>query len=354
MSSEINMSTSTAEALAVSTSPHIRDEATVGSIMWKVVLALSPALMGAVYFFGYRALMLAVISMGAAIAIETLWEWLTKRPVTAYDGSAAVTGLLVAFVLPANASLGMIVTANLVGLVVGKHLFGGLGNNVWNPALIGRAWVHFCWPAEMNMSEWPTLANYGAADIGGRLTANIASADAVTQATPLNSKAIATVLDGGGERMYSLAELFFGFNRPGCLGETSVLLLAIGGAYLISQKLIKWYVPLIYIGTVGLMTALIPYGKAGVDGSWPAPWTMPVYQMMAGGLVIGAFYMATDMVTTPLSRKGQVVFALGCGVLTASIRLFGGYPEGVAFSILIMNSAVPLIDRYTQPRVYGT
>lgn len=341
--------------LAVSMSPHVRDEATVGSIMWKVVGALVPALVASWFFFGWYAPALVVFSMACAMVFEGLWQKIAGQPVTVLDGSAAVTGMLFAFVLPANATPGMVVVGNLVAIVVGKQLFGGLGKNIWNPALVARAWVHFSWPALMNQGEWPMMKG----DLGllARLGGSIfdtagATADAVSRATPLSTEAIGTMFSNTATQMYRYYELAVGF-RPGCIGEVSALLLALGGVYLVGRKIIKWYVPVVYIGTVGVMALFLPYGK-GMPSSFGFHPEMALYQMLAGGLFLGAIFMATDMVTSPLSRRGLIVFAAGCGILTALIRLYGGYPEGVCFSILIMNTAVPLIDRYTRPRVFGT
>jgi len=361
--------------LSVATSPHIREEESVSTIMWWVVAALAPASLFGVYNFGWYAGVVILVAVATAVAAEAVWQKLTGGPVTVNDGSAVITGLLVALVLPPNVPLYVPFVASAVGVIVAKQLFGGLGCNIWNPALVGRAFVQIAYPQHVTLSAWPLLTGSGFSrflqDVRNAAPqgASASGYDAVLQATPLAREAVesfAPAGDGTLQVMYpSLKPLFFGA-VPGCIGETSALLLIIGGAFLIYKGYINWKVPAVFLGTIFLFAFFVPTWKipgaetlgglppyeTGIDE--PAWWFFPLYQVFAGGAVIGAFFMATDMVTTPIASGGQVIFALGCGLITVLIRLVGhGFPEGVCYSILLMNTATPVIDRYTRPRKYG-
>lgn len=360
--------------LSIATSPHIREEESVSTIMWWVVAALAPASFFGIYNFGWYAGVVIVVSVATAVAAEALWQKLTGGPVTVYDGSAVITGLLVALVIPPNVPLYVPLVASAVGIIIAKQLFGGLGCNIWNPALVGRAFVQIAYPQYVTLSAWPLLSGSGFSrffqDIrnAAPLGTSPSAYDAVLQATPLAQEAVESLAPSGDSLhiMYpSLKPLFFG-GIPGCIGETSALLLVLGGLFLVYKGYISWKVPAVFLGTIFLFAFFVPTWKiAGAEtlGGLPAYqtgidepswWFFALYQVFAGGAVIGAVFMATDMVTTPITSRGQVIFALGCGLITALIRLVGhGFPEGVCYSILLMNTATPVIDRYTRPRKYG-
>ena len=297
--------------LVVSSSPHIRSEETVQRIMLDVIIALLPATAASVYFFGMRALAITLVSVAAAVAAEAAIQKIRNKPVTVNDGSAVITGLLLALTLSPAMPLWMVVVGAVVAIGIGKQVYGGLGSNPFNPALVGRAFLVVTFP--VHMTTW------------------INPIDGVTSATPLGLLKMEGTATG-------YTELFIG-NVGGSLGETSALLLILGGLYLLYRGIIDWRIPVFYIGTVGVMTAVL-----GQD---------PVFHLLAGGLMLGAFFMATDMVTTPVTRTGKIVFGIGAGILVVLIRLYGGYPEGVLFSILLMNTFTPIIDKYTRPKIYG-
>ena len=305
------------EKLVVSSSPHQRTTLSVEKIMFFVIIALLPSVIASVYFFGFYAL--AVMATGIAAAVITegiIVKYLLERDQTIQDGSAALTGLLLAMCLPPTIPLWTTALGAAFAVGVGKMAFGGIGCNIFNPAHVGRAFLLAAYPAYMTSWAWPKTAT---------------AVDALTSATPLallKSQGIAT----------PYWDLLIG-NVGGSLGETSALALLIGGLLLIYLKLIDWRIPAAYLGTVVVLALLL-----GQD---------PLFHLLAGGLMIGAFFMATDYVTSPVTTKGRLIFGVGCGLLTILIRLFGGYPEGVCYSILLMNACVPLIDRYTIPRVYG-
>jgi len=345
--------------LILEVSPHLRHPDSTPRIMWSVVAALSPAAIWGAIVFGRGAILVLSLSVSAALLTEALIEVLFRKPLTIGDGSAAVTGLLVALVLPSNAPWFVPVVASVVAIAVAKQAFGGLGCNIWNPALVGRAFVQVAYPRWISQAAWPkpqipdflSFLASGHADIaGGPL-----SFDAVSAATPLSTAALKEVVLRS-EHIYSLKDLFFGF-VPGSIGEISKFLLLLGAIFLIARKYVNWRVPLFYIVAFALLVFLLPGKKVPEQGLLASgiaghAW-MTLYQVLSGGLIIGAFFMATDMVTSPVTDMGLIIFALGCGVMAALIRLYGGYPEGVCYSILFMNTAVPLIDRLTRPKVFG-
>ena len=306
--------------------------------MWSVALALAPAAAAAVVLFGPSALAVMATSIVTAVATEAVIQKLRGQPVTVSDGSAFVTGLLLAFVLPSTAPLYVPVVGSFVAIAIAKQCFGGLGYNIWNPALIGRAFVQLAYGAKVSLSAWPAPRWCAMAD-GGAAT----GCDGLTQASPL--------FKGAECVEYDYLDLFLGY-VPGCLGETCALALIIGGVFLIVRGYVDWRVPVFYIGAAFILAAVLPAKEhvaknlAHLDGS-------PLYHTLAGGLMLGAFFMATDMVTTPLTKTGMAIFGAGCGILTMLIRFYGGYPEGVCYSILLMNTATPLIDRWCKPKVYG-
>ena len=313
----------------ISSSPHIRDGETISHIMWQVNLALLPAAIFAVVWFGLPALINMLTGIIFAIGSEYIWQRAMGQRITAFDGSACITGLLLAMSMSPLLPPYMVAIGSMLAIIVAKQSMGGLGFNIFNPAHIGRAALMVSWPVAM--TTWTAMPGV----------------DAVTGATPLNvlkMEGYEKVVEmfGGQEMMY--LKMLFG-QQNGCIGETSSLLILLGGLYLIWKKIIKWHIPAVMIGTVAIITWVF-----GPNGLFTGD---PLFHTLAGGLMLGAFFMATDMVTAPMTVKGQVIFAAGAGAITALIRLIGGYPEGVCYSILLMNSLTPLIDRVTKPRIFG-
>ena len=314
--------------LTISSSPHMHSPVTTQTIMRDVLIALVPALIGSIVFFGTRALMVTLVSAAACVFFEWLWCRLMKCDNKSYDLSAAVTGVLLAFVCPPTIPYWMIIIGDLFAIILVKMLFGGIGKNFVNPALAGRAFM-FSWPVAM--STWIKVGFENAAPLFG-------SADIVTAATPL------AYMHQGQLPDVSVLDAFLG-NVGGCIGETSALLLLVGFAYLLLRKVITARIPLAYIGTVAVLSFLFPMGHGRIE--WMA------YQLFTGGLMLGAIFMATDYVTSPVTKLGQVIYGIGCGVLTVMIRYFGGYNEGVSYAILCMNCCVVLLDRIGRPTKYG-
>ena len=303
----------------VSGTPHVRSKESIQSIMRDVIIALVPATAAGIYYFGLRALILIVAAIISAVFFEWLYEKITKKPVTINDLSAVVTGLLLAMNLPASAPVWVAIVGSAFAIIFAKQLFGGLGQNFINPALAGRAFLLASYPTEM--TTW--------------VVPNGLAADAATYATPL-----AQLKNGALDA--SLKQLVMG-QVGGTIGETCAIALIIGGIYLLYKHVISWKIPVIYIATVFILFAVI--GRHGMR--------MPLQEIFAGGVMLGGIFMATDYASSPVTPKGQVIFAVGAGLLTYLIRTFGGYPEGVSYSILIMNCCVPLIERFTEPTIFG-
>ena len=299
---------------------------TTTRVMWETVLSLSLAAIAGIYIFGIAALLVIFTATISAILAEALIQKFCRKKVTVNDGSAALTGLLLALTLPPGVPLWMAGVGGAIAISLGKQVFGGLGKNPFNPALIGRAILVISFPEQMTTWRKPTPG--------------IFNVDAVSAATPLG------ILKEEGaivaEAEVSLLNAFLG-NIGGSIGEVSAIALLTGAVFLLIRKHISAEIPVAFIATVMLFT--MPFWLHD-----PEKYASPLFHLLTGGLLLGAFFMATDMVTTPLLRKGKLIFGMGCGLLTASIRLFGAFPEGVLFSILIMNGATPLIDRYTRPR----
>ena len=314
--------------LTVSSSPHVHQDVTTKTIMRDVLIALAPALVFSVVNFGVRALLVTMVSVVACYGFEKLWNILMKQNDKTYDLSACVTGVLLAFVCPVTVAYWQIVLGAAFAIVLVKMLFGGLGRNVVNPALAGRAFM-MSWPVAM--STWIKPGFQNAAPIFG-------SADIVTAATPLAN------MHQGMMPVEKWTELFWG-SVGGCIGETSALMLLIGLAYLLIRKVIKITIPAAYIGTVAILTLLFPMGNNNLE------WML--CHLFGGGLMLGAIFMATDYVTSPLTNLGQIIYGIGCGALTVLIRYFGGYNEGVSYAILIMNTCVVLLDRIGRPVKFG-
>ena len=333
MSEEAVKQETAGELFTVSVSPHIRDDETISHIMWQVNAALLPAALFAVWWFGVPALINMLVGVVFAVLGEYLWQKGMHQPITAFDGSACITGLLLAMSMSPLLPPYMVAIGSLLAIVVAKQSMGGLGFNIFNPAHIGRAALMVSWPVAM--TTWTKMA-----DASGGV-------DAMTSATPLNilkMQGYDALIAIFGSQSDLYWNLFIG-TRNGSLGETSTLLLLLGGLYLIWKGYVNWQVPVTMIATVALLTWI--FGPAGLfTGD-------PVFHVMAGGLMLGAFFMATDMVTIPMTIKGQLIFAVGAGALTVLIRLVGGYPEGVCYSLLLMNAVTPLIDRFCKPRIFG-
>lgn len=297
--------------LIITSSPHIHSGESTSKIMLTVAAALLLPTIGSIYFFGPRALALVIVSSVAAVITEAIFQKLRNRPITIKDGSALVTGMLLALNLPPGLPYWMAAVGAVVAISLGKQIYGGIGANPFNPALIGRVFltVSFTGP----MTTW------------------INPVDGTTGATPLSLMKMQGVST-------DYMKLFLG-NVGGSLGETSALLIIIGGLILIFKGYADWRIPASYLGTVAVLSLIL-----GRD---------PIFHLLAGGLMLGAFFMATDMVTTPITKKGKIIFGIGAGFFTILIRFFGGYPEGVSFSILLMNAFTPIINRFTVPRIYG-
>ena len=320
--------------LIVSVSPHVKGEESVSRIMWSVNLALLPAFLMSLYYFGPRALFVTFLCIGAAIASEYIIQKSLKKNVTVNDGSAFLTGLLLGMNLPPGVPFYIPIVGSVVAIVITKQLFGGLGYNIFNPALIGRAFLLISWPKLMTIWSESTAAFVGL--------------DAKTTATPLGilkEEGLGKLIEVFGDKINLYTQLFVG-NRAGSLGETSVIALLLGAAYLLYRGYITWHIPLSFLATVGML-AWIFGGKSGLfTGD-------PLIHLLSGGLMLGAFFMATDYVTCPSVRKGQIIFGIGCGAITILIRLKGGFPEGVMFAILLMNCFAPLIDRSVKTKQFG-
>lgn len=327
-----------ANRLIVSAPPYLKNGETSHCLMFDVVIASIPMILAAVYFFGPYSLLVLFLSVFTAMATEALiqmWKTpgyrfrpflfnlLTNERITIMDGSALVTGLLLAFNLPPQVPFWLPIIGSAVAIAIGKQIFGGLGQNIFNPALFARAFLVAAWPAHMtsyvapfHWPQWFERISWYPSSWG---------VDGVSTATPLT-----LIKQQGNSTPYM--DLFFG-SIGGCLGEVSALAILIGAAYLLYKGTITWHIPFTYLGTVALLTTL--FGKD------------PVFHLFSGGLMLGAFFMATDVVTSPVTKTGRILFGIGCGVMTVLIRMFGAFPEGVSYSILLMNASTPLIDRYT-------
>ncbi|NHF58632.1 RnfABCDGE type electron transport complex subunit D [Flavobacteriaceae bacterium TP-CH-4] len=324
--------------IVISASPHVHSDRTAKRIMYDVVIALVPAFLVSVYVFGIHALIATTAAVGSCLLFEYLIQkYFLRTEVTILDGSALITGILLAFNLPATLPVWMIIVGSLVAVGIAKLSFGGLGYNVFNPALVGRVFLLICFPVQMTL--WPTPVEN-----------NTSLVDAISGATTLG-----IIKDGLqiGETMGTIsAQLPSNMNMllgitGGSLGEMSALALLLGGLYLIIRKVISWHIPVTVLATMAVMTGIFWWAD-------PTQYVSPIIHLLAGGAILGAFYMATDLVTSPVTKKGMVVFAIGIGLITVVIRLFGSYPEGISFAILIMNAFVPLINKFFKPRRFGS
>lgn len=300
-------------SFSVSLSPHVRDSASTRRIMLDVCLALVPALIVGVCFFGLYSLLVVALSVLAAVGAEALMQYCLQKPVTVADGSAAVTGLLLGLTLPPKAPWYVPVCGAVFAIVIAKQIFGGLGDNFINPALAGRAFLLACWPVQMTTYPDPVIV------------------DAVSSATPLADAGFA-------QSASALQNAFLGL-IPGTIGETCKLALLIGAAYLLIRRVIDWRIPVAYLATLHILSFI-----AGQNG---------LISILTGGVILGAFFMATDYVTSPVAPWAKLCYGFGCGLITFAIRTWGAYPEGVTYAILLMNVAAPLLDRAFRPRKYG-
>ncbi len=304
--------------LTVTSSPHIRSAFKTNRIMLDVAIALLPAMIAGTVVLGFKALLVTAVSVASAIVFELLWCLITKKPITIGDGSALVTGMLLAFTLPTTVPLWQVIMGSFFAVIVIKALFGGLGQNIFNPALAARAFMMLIFP--LGITHYPSL-------------------DAVTSATPLHQMVMPAL------PKESLLDMFLG-NCAGSIGEISALTILLGGAYLVLRKVITLRIPLAYLLTVAVLTLI--FHKTDNALLWSG------YSLLSGGLMLGAVFMATDYVTSPVTGIGQIIYGIGCGILTVLFRYFGLYPEGVTYAILLMNSAVWLLDRHTGFARFGT
>ncbi len=305
------------ENLSVSYAPHIRKDRYISTTMRDVIIALIPAIAGSVYFFGIKALIITALCIASCVASEYIWNKACGKPLSINDLSAVVTGILLAMTLPPNVPYYIPVAGGVFAIIIVKCFFGGLGQNIVNPALASRAFLLASWPVAM--TTW--------------------GMDAVSTATPL------ALLKEGRENLPNLLDLFLGTNIEGCIGEVSALLLLIGGIYLIARKVITPVIPLTYLITLGIFGFI--FNPSGLfQGDF-------LFSILSGGAVLAGFFMATDYTTSPLTAKGQFVYAFGAAVITGVIRTYGGYPEGATYGILVMNIVTPLIDKAIVPKTFG-
>ncbi len=324
--------------LVISHSPHVHAKSSVNKIMYMVIIALLPALIVSLAYFGLGALIVTLTAVLSAVFFEWfIQKFLLKVKPTITDGSAIITGLLLAFNVPSNLPIWIIIIGSLVAIGIGKMSFGGLGNNIFNPALVGRVFLLISFPVQM--TSWPTPG-------GQNLTKYF---DATTGATPLglikegvkNGETIQQLMT----KLPSYWDMFIG-QMGGSLGEMSALAILIGGLFLIWKKVITWHIPTSIIVTVAIFAGILHLAD-------PTKYADPLFQLLTGGLMLGSFFMATDMVTSPMTPKGMIIFGVGIGILVVAIRVWGAYPEGMSFAILIMNAFVPLINMYSKPKLYG-
>lgn len=319
--------------LTMTASPHIKSPIKTKNIMADVILALMPALFWSIYVFGMRSLSITLISVISCVAFEYLYRKLMKKSNTISDLSAAVTGILLAFSLPVSVPLWLPVVGAFFAIVIVKQLYGGIGKNVVNPALASRVFLFIAYPGELVAFTKPYV------HLPALKMSVTISEDITAGATPLDSLKTGTLPETD-----TVSCLLGGI--AGCIGEISATLLILGGIYLICRKVISWHIPVIYLATVAIISFIFPAGDtSGLE--------FMQYQLFSGGLMLGAIFMATDYVTSPVTKKGKVIFGIGCGLITVFIRYFGGYPEGVSFAILIMNLFVWYLDKGTKPVSFG-
>ena len=311
--------------LILNSSPHLHTTKSVPKIMWSVIIALIPAITMSFYYFGIRAVWMVLTCVVASLIAEIVMNYMKGEKITISDGSAIITGILLALTLPPSFRLSSAALGSIVAIALGKHIFGGLGYNIFNPALLGRAFLQASFPVAITTWTNP-------------VTAKFTEIDAVSTATPLGAFKFENILT-------DYSDLLIG-NVGGSLGETSAIAILIGGIFLLILKNADWRIPISFLGSVAIFSGIFWM----ID---PAQYPNPLFHLLSGGLLFGAFFMATDMVTSPITPKGGWIFGMGAGILVIIIRQFGGLPEGVMYSILLMNGVTPLINRYTRPRIFG-
>lgn len=325
----------------VSVSPHVKSRESVEKIMWTVVACLLPPLILSVFIFGLQTLIITLISVISCVVTEAISQKLLHRPVTVKDGSAVITGLLLAYIIPPGVPYWIPILGAVMSIYVAKHLLGGIGFNIFNPALVGRAFLLATFPVAMTSAWLPPIRDAAVFKYMG------AGIDAVSTATPLyvlKYYGMAAVLEKFGSLSTIYSDFFIGW-RPGCIGETSALLLLIGGIYLLYKKYITWHIPISVIVSVSFFTWVFG-GEKLFTGN-------PLLAVLSGGVILGAFFMATDYVTSPTQKTGKLIFGAGVGALTVLIRLKGGYPEGVCYAILLMNPLTPALETWFKPKRFA-
>jgi electron transport complex protein RnfD len=325
----------------VSVSPHVRSAESVDKIMWTVVACLVPPLILSIFVFGIQVLLITAVSVISCMAVEAVSQKLLGRPVTVRDGSAALTGMLMAFVIPPGVSFLVPILGAVMAIYIGKHLLGGLGYNIFNPALLGRAFLLATFPVAMTSAWLPPLTD------GAIFTYLSGGLDAVSTATPLavmKEQGMAAFYEMFGSSTEIYLSFFMGW-RPGCIGETSGILILLGGLYLMYRGYITWHIPVSLLGSLALLTWIFG-GDTLFSGD-------PLLALLTGGAMLGAFFMATDYVTSPSTRTAQMVYGAGIGALTVLIRLKGGYPEGICYAILLMNPLSTVLDGWFKPKRFA-
>jgi len=320
--------------LLITFSPHIRDELTTSKVMLHVVYALLPAMAVSIYFFGIYAIKTYLLSIIFTLLFEYFFQKIRKKEITLHDNSALVTAILLAMNLPPSSPWWLIAVGSFTAIIIGKQIYGGLGQNPFNPALVSRVFLLISWPAQMTnwIQPMPMHRSF--------------IFDAVSTATPLGQSKAEIIAHGKIVGSYNDILNYAAGYMAGSLGEVAAIAILIGGVYLLIKRIISYHIPVAYI--LSFLVIVVPYWLIH-----PEKTLNPIVHLTTGGLMLGVFFMATDMVTSPVTKKGQVIFGIGCGILTAVIRLFGSYPEGVSFAILIMNALVPLIDYYIRPKSFG-
>jgi len=323
------------DKLLVTFSPHDRDTMTTNKVMMLVVLALLPSILSSVYFYGHYAIKGYLLTVIFCVALEYGFDKISGRKTQIKDNSALLTGILLAMNMPAGAPWWIMLIGAFIAITVSKSAYGGLGQNPFNPALVARVFLLIAWPAEM--TAW----------IKPQTVMNGLTFDAVSTATPLGAMKTDLLAKGHVvmENIAPMTDQLIG-SVSGCMGGDSALLVLLGGAFLLQQRIITWHIPVSFIGTVFVLTGL--YWLV-----YPDQTINPLMHIISGGVMLGAFFMATDYVTSPMVKRAQLIFGIGCGLITVVIRLFGSYPEGVAFAILIMNAFVPILDNYMRPKSFG-
>lgn len=315
------------ELYALSPSPHVKNSSNTQKVMRDVLIALAPAFVWSIIAFGVMSAVLTLLSVSLCVFFEAGYQFITKQRITVSDLSAAVTGVLLAFNLPVDCAWWVLIPGTFFAIVIVKQLFGGIGKNVVNPAIAARIFMFVSWPSQLSVFRKPMSYNFDSA------------IDAVSSATPLASAKTGII-----SADFSALDAFLG-RVPGCIGEVSALCILIGFVYLLVRRVISWHIPVSFIGTVALLSFLFPQAGTRLE--------YLTLSVLSGGLMLGAVFMATDYVTSPVTSKGRLIFGLGCGLITVMIRFFGAYPEGVSFSIMIMNLLVWYIDRLTAPKPFG-